>query len=478
MEKTVVGIELLDFGTTPMPELESGIIKLGSDIAAAEAVWLSMIAAFDLREGWAGHGVVSCAHWLSWRCGLALPAAHEKVRVARALTQLPATSASFEKGELSYSRARAITRVATPENETELVELARHTTGAQLERVVRAMSGVVKAEEVKERSFRRQVSWHWEEDGSLRLTARLDPVEGAAVINAIEAAQAADPKPAADAAVEGAEPARGPEDAERQDQVEAAEATEVTEPVEPLETMECPQGDAADAARESRVDAFVAIAESYIASSGQSTGADVYQVVVHLREDGTAHLDNGPAVPSETFLRISCDATFYCLHEDPDGNVMDVGRRTRAITPPLHRGLRQRDGSCRFPGCGRRRRLHAHHVRHWARGGRTMLVNLVYLCPRHHVLVHEGAFGVTMTAGQPVFTRPDGSVIPEGPAEISATNIPAQWHRADVLTTAVDTQWAGESLDLGYVVAGLVRDRSNEGPARVSRHHDGSEGTR
>src|SRR4051794_31303123 len=247
MEKTVVGIELLDIDTASLPELESGIIELASDIAAAEAVWLSMIAAFDVREGWAGHGVVSCAHWLSWRCGLSLPTAHEKVRVSRALTNLPTTTAAFEKGELSYSRARAITRVATPETEAELVELARHSTGAQLERVVRAMSGVLKADEVKERSFHRSVSWHWEEDGSLRLNARLDPIEGAAVINAIEAAQAADwnakTKPSSDGETEVAttpEPGEndGPAEDELGESTSASSAVTTEPPATSAELLE------------------------------------------------------------------------------------------------------------------------------------------------------------------------------------------------------------------------------------------------
>ena len=362
--------------------------------------------------------------------------------------------------------------MATPENEVELVDLARHSTGAQLERVVRGMSGVLKADEVKERSFHRSVSWRWEEDGSLRLTARLDPIEGAAVINAIEAAQAADwnaaaTKPSKEGDTEAAY-AASTELVKKDEPVDtAAEALEIgdragtAEPVEPttepLETMECPRGDVADAARESRVDAFVRVAESYTASSGMASGGDVYQVVVHVRADGSAHVEDGPALPPETVLRLACDASIYCVHEDAEGNVLDIGRRTRSISPPIRRALRNRDGCCRFPGCDRRRRLDAHHVHHWGKGGRTMMSNLVLLCRRHHGLVHEGGFGVTMTAGQPVFTRPDGSKVPDGPARSLSSKVPSQWHRVDVRPDAVATKWLGEPLDLGYVVAGLVQ---------------------
>ncbi|MDX6228167.1 MAG: hypothetical protein QOI76_1557 [Frankiales bacterium] len=116
---------------TPLPQLEADLLALASDLAAAECRWLHMLAEFDRREGWAGVGVVSCAHWLSWRCGLSLTAAREKLRVARALVHLPKVSESFEKGELSYSRARAIVRAANPDNEQLLVDIARHSTGAR-----------------------------------------------------------------------------------------------------------------------------------------------------------------------------------------------------------------------------------------------------------------------------------------------------------------------------------------------------------
>ena len=153
-------------GERPLPELEADLLALASDLAAAECRWLQMVEEFDRREGWAGFGVVSCAHWLSWRCGLSLTTAHEKVRVARALRTLPKVVAAFESGELSYARTRAIVRAATAENEEQLVELARNSTGAQLEKIVRATVGVRKLDEVKERAAQCYVHSHWEDDGS------------------------------------------------------------------------------------------------------------------------------------------------------------------------------------------------------------------------------------------------------------------------------------------------------------------------
>src|SRR4051812_15572550 len=170
----------------PLEALEADLIALATDLAAAECRFLQMIAEFDRRQGWAVQGVVSCAHWLSWRCGLSLVSARERVRVARALEALPKVVESFEKGELSYARARAIVRVATPENEEALVATARSSTGAQLERICRATKAAQRADDpTPVRESRRTVSWHWDDDGMLVLRARLDAEEGAAVIAAL-----------------------------------------------------------------------------------------------------------------------------------------------------------------------------------------------------------------------------------------------------------------------------------------------------
>jgi hypothetical protein len=94
---------------------------------------------FDQREGWATQGALSCAAWLSWKCGIALGAAREKVRVAHALAELPRMDDELRLGQLSFSKVRALTRVATPDNEARLVEIARGSTAAQLERVCRIL---------------------------------------------------------------------------------------------------------------------------------------------------------------------------------------------------------------------------------------------------------------------------------------------------------------------------------------------------
>src|SRR3954464_14340664 len=115
-------------------EIRSGAVRL----AAATAAWLLLVAEFDEREGWGGVGITSCAHWLAWKCALTPGTARQHVRVARALRRLPAITTAFSSGELSYSKVRALTRVAEPGTEVELVEFARHATASQVERTVRA----------------------------------------------------------------------------------------------------------------------------------------------------------------------------------------------------------------------------------------------------------------------------------------------------------------------------------------------------
>jgi len=121
----------------PVDRLEEEITTLAGHLNAGTCRWLLLVAEFDRREGWAAWGCRSCAQWLSWRCGVAPGAAREQLRVARSVADLAGVRAEFAAGRLSYSQVRALTRVASAENEGELLELARHATAAQLERVVR-----------------------------------------------------------------------------------------------------------------------------------------------------------------------------------------------------------------------------------------------------------------------------------------------------------------------------------------------------
>jgi hypothetical protein len=378
-----------------LEELEDEIAELASHTYAGSCRWLELVGELDRRGGFAESGYGSCAEWLAWRCGLMPRAAREHVRVARRLAELPLIREAFICGELSYAKVRALTRVAAPATEQELLELARELTAAQLDRVVRAYR-YVSAKEANELQDLVYVGWSWDDDGLLRFSGCLAPEDGAMLLRALEAGR----------------------DAVWQRHFDAGRLEAMGDMGDgPAEPLVLPR-------RPSTAEAFVAMAERSLACSEDRPSAERYQVVLHVDAGalagegegaGGCHLDDGPALARDTARRLACDASVVLVSEI-DGEPLSVGRRTRTIPPALRRALRTRDRGCRFPGCDRRRFVDAHHVRHWACGGETSVDNLVLLCRRHHRLVHEGGFSAECLADGAIrFRYPWGQPIPDVP---------------------------------------------------------------
>src|SRR2546425_2197483 len=167
--------------TVPTPHRVAELDRLGDEIAelsahldAATARLLELIRAFDARGGW-NTGFSSCAAWLSWRVGLDLGAARERVRVARARGTLPRLAQALARGELSYSKVRALTRVATPETEARLLRVGRAGTAAHVERIVRGWRCVDRRAEGREakRHVSRALHVYQAEDGMVVVKGRL-----------------------------------------------------------------------------------------------------------------------------------------------------------------------------------------------------------------------------------------------------------------------------------------------------------------
>jgi Domain of unknown function (DUF222)/HNH endonuclease len=406
-----------------LDELEHEICELAAHIAVATCRWLGLVAEFDDRRGWAEWGVRSCAHWLSWKCSLALGAARERVRVAHRLQELPAIHEAFSRGQLSYCKVRALTRAATPATEAGLLEIGLHATGAQLEKLVRCYSKALSATlgAAQRAQEMRYLKWSWNEDGTLRLEAQLPADDAAVVVNALTALQEL--------------PREGDE-------------------YVPSPVAAC------------RADALVALAKGGVAEAGASGGTP--EVVVHvdaatLASDEVverAELVDGPTLAPETVRRLGCDAAVVRIVER-DGRPLTVGRRTRTIPPALRRALRSRDDGCQFPGCTHRHFLHAHHIQHWARGGPTTLENLVQLCSYHHRLVHEGGFRVERSGrGSVRFRRPDGRAIAPAPGcgSVLGGSL-AEQHRARGVVVDAWTcrpRSAGEPLDYDLAMDALL----------------------
>jgi Domain of unknown function (DUF222)/HNH endonuclease len=390
----------------PLELLEREITELAAHIHAATCRFLLLVRELDRREGWAEWGCKSCAHWLSWQCAIGLGAAREQVRVARCLDELPAIRAAFGRGQLSFSQVRAMTRVATPETEEEMLEIAEHATAAQLEALLRRYRGVLEVElGDSDASFRRRyVRCSHDEDGALLIDARLPAEEGAVVLAALDAAR----------------------DAVRTQQDVSAETScadeDASEPPSAAEDVSAETS--ADPCAVSKADALVLMADTLLASGPAARrGGDRYQVVVHVEagtlssesEQGVCELDRGPGLHPETARRLACDASVVRILER-DGRPLSVGRKSRSVPPALMRALQSRDGGCRFPGCCERRFVDAHHIEHWARGGATNISNLVQLCRHHHRLLHEGGYRIHRTSrGGLVFHAPDGRRVRDRP---------------------------------------------------------------
>jgi hypothetical protein len=396
-------------------ELEAEITELWGYINVATYRFLCLIAEFDRRKAHERHGLVSTAQWLNWQCGIQTGAAREKVRTARALENLPAISASFAKGEISYSKVRAMTRVATPANESVLLSIALHGTASHVEKLVRKYRWTQRRDAAKEAHaayLNRAVHYFYDTGDTMVLHARLPREIGALFVKALEIANHLVREGAPDGLIG-----------------------------QPRVSAETPRGgvwredERAPSPAVRRADALKLMAETFLACRSEevesTASADRYQVVVHVDqavvvdeiaacadEPHRCELEDGPALALDTARRLGCDCTVVGLVEGRDGEPLNIGRKTRIIPQAIHRALRARDGGCRFPGCDRKRFCEGHHVKHWADGGETKLENLVLLCGFHHTKVHEGGFGVTRTDdGVFVFTRPDGRRIPEcGPA--------------------------------------------------------------
>jgi Domain of unknown function (DUF222)/HNH endonuclease len=226
-----------------------------------------------------------------------------------------------------------------------------------------------------------------------------------------------------------------------------------------------PAGTPAVSAGAARADALLAIADEFLAGGDgparARTGGDRYQVLVHVDaatlagdgDGGRCELAHGAPLAPETARRLACDASIVRLIER-DGRPLSIGRKTRSIPPALQRALHARDGGCRFPGCGSRRFVDAHHIEHWAHGGATELANLVQLCGHHHRLVHEGGYQITgRPGGGLVFRRPDGRRIPDCPRPATAGLAPlARTRRRDACVPLS----SGEKLDLALAVDAML----------------------
>ena len=436
-------------------DLEDEITMLSASISIATWRLLMLVAELDRRGTWQQYGVLSCAHWLNWKCGIDMGAAREKVRVARALESLPLVSDALARGELSYSKARAITRVVTPESQDYLLMIARHGTASHVEKLVRAYRHVERLQESARACSthaQRVLRWSFEDDGSMVFTVRVPAEQGALVVQAIHAAVDTQRRER-----DGAD-----RDREVQPDVSAETSDGFVPSSNSFDNAESPV-----AAR--RADALCHIAEQFLAHEAVSSRqAERYQVVVHVDRSALSgegrgdccHIEHGGAIAAETARRLVCDASLVTLEEGEDGELLNIGRRSRSIPPAIRRALAHRDLGCRFPGCLNHLYVDAHHIRHWADGGETRMDNLVLLCRHHHGLLHEGGFTLERRDdGKLLFFRPDGEllpVVPKPPLRVRDIEAIVAESGVDVSAETSRSLWDGSRMDLDMAVGGLM----------------------
>jgi hypothetical protein len=358
-------------------QIESALIHRAQQINIQEYEFLVDLREFDLRHGWKAYLFNHCSEWLSMKCGIDVTTGREKVRVARALFDLPQVSAAFEQGDLSYTKVRSLTRVATAHNETELLSHALGATTDQVQARCRQLRNADRAVSTadanrlhKERYLSRSI------DASGRMTISIElPVEtGELVMQAIEQAL--------------------------------------------VETKE-------DSFHARQADALVEVAKGYLSgeSSKKTSSADQYQIMVHaaavavdekaLRSNASRDASTGKSdLPIETVRRLCCDGAIVPVTEDGNGNPLNVGRKHRMVQPALRRALDARDKHCIYPGCSHDKWLDGHHIKHWADGGETSLKNTLLLCSKHHRLLHEGGYSIKKNyQGERYFETSQGKIV-------------------------------------------------------------------
>jgi len=325
MEIHSLDLPTVNHDTADLDRLGDEIAELSAHLDAATAQLLALIREFDTRGGW-NTGFRSCAAWLSWRVGLDPGAARQRVRVARALGRLPLLAQALARGEISYAKVRAVVRVATPETEERLLAVAKAGTAAHVERIVRGWRCVdrqAEARETQRRHASRGLHVYHDDDGMVVVRGRLEPEAGALLMQALPAAREA-----------------------LNQQTRSQNPAPLADPASETPTM-----------AQQQADALTLIAETALHHElDPGAPGERYQVVVHVDaavladadQHGDCVMEEGTRVSAETGRRLACDASRVVMRHDAEGRVVEVGARTRTISPALWRALAHRDQGCRF----------------------------------------------------------------------------------------------------------------------------------
>ena len=370
----------------PIEELADSLQNSWKSVCECTARFLREVYEFDLRQGYKEWGYVDTAEWLDFKCGISRVTAREKVRIAKCLVVLSKVERAFAEGRLSYSKVRALVRVAKLETEDELLEFALATPASFLEKRLAELRNGSSETSSDSAHFERKL-WSCEREGDrMVLHAELSRADAMLVLEALEKCKSE----IADSGLEN--------DGKWNDLARSADALVLMARRSLSGRFRGIDGSDEDTDTEPRDSA----------ESPESSGG-AHLVMVHVDESALRGKGGASDLPIRTVKRLLCDGSAAGVVENGNGEPLSIGRKSRTVPRAIRRALDARDRTCRYPGCSHTRWLDAHHIEHWTEGGETSLGNLVLLCTRHHRLMHEGGFQMLpRDGGSYYFAKWDG----------------------------------------------------------------------
>ncbi|MEA1903900.1 MAG: DUF222 domain-containing protein [Actinomycetota bacterium] len=361
----------MDWSHANADEIDRGFDHFGGLHAASAAEICDLIRAADVSQVWMRDGARTLVEWVSVRLRVRAESAGLLVRVAKRLADLPVLCERFSAGDLSLDQVDALSRIATPDTEEELIGEALGLNNAQLDRLARRSNPPSRDDEAE--AYRLRALWIQRQldDAGGRLTAHLPNAE----LEIVETA------------IRGRADRYGPN----------------------------PETGMFDPYTQRLADGLVEVC----ATTGDESAPPQVTMFTELdalttETEGVSGFSSGNLVPNDTARRLSCDCVLETVITD-GSVVIGVGRNSRTVQGWLRRLVYHRDGhQCRFAGCGNTNWLHVHHIIHWSMGGTTDLDNLILLCGFHHRFVHENGWHITTDAeGGFQFRKPDWTPYPE-----------------------------------------------------------------
>lgn len=318
---------------------------LTHDLGEALTTWSSsqrtvigLAADFADSAEWMATGAVSAAHWIAGVADIEVCTAREWIRVGRRLRSLPVIAALFDDDELSYSKVRTLSRIATPENEQQLAAIAADVPAGQLPRAIAAWMHRTSNDHELERHQheQRSVTWRNEPDGMVTFTARLPPLVAGVLISRLTT------------------------------HVMSTRPTAAT--IEQWPSLAQQHADAL----------------AHLLREG--TGAVTTEVVLHVRADG-ATLDDGTALPMSVVERVAPEAFVRALIHDADNRPINASAKQRHPSARQKRVVKERDRVC--VDCGADTLLEFDHVPDFAVTSHTVVEELQLRCAPCHQRRHE-----------------------------------------------------------------------------------------